>query len=73
MVEKLERDGTVAVLYSLGYGAGWSTWAHGHEEGFLFDRELVELVLADKRDEAATLAEKKYPDGYTGGGGSRPT
>ena len=26
MVEKLERDGKVAILYSPGYGAGWSTW-----------------------------------------------
>lgn len=65
--EKLERDGKVAILYSPGYGAGWSTWAHGHEEELLFDKELVELVLAGKRKEVAILAKKKYPGAYTGG------
>ena len=27
-VEKVYRDGKVAVLISPGFGAGWSTWAH---------------------------------------------
>lgn len=64
--EKLVRGGKVAVLYSPGFGAGWSTWASGECDGPLFDKDLVELVLADKRDECATLAEDQY-DIYTGG------
>lgn len=66
--EKLERDGNVAVLYSPGYGAGWFTWNRGHE-GLLFDKDIVEAVLANDREKAIKLAESKYPDIYTGGGG----
>lgn len=45
MVEKLIRDGKVAVLYSPEYGAGWSTWTHdGTEEFYLFDKTLVEMA-----------------------------
>ena len=72
--EKYVRDGKVAVLVSLGYGAGWSTWNREHEEFLLFDRELVELVLAGKRSEAGDLAESKVEEHcgehdciYTGG------
>jgi hypothetical protein len=43
-VEKLERDGKVAVLISPGFGAGWSTWAGEHKEFALFDRRLVEAM-----------------------------
>jgi hypothetical protein len=45
-VEKLERDGKVAVLISPGFGAGWSTWADEHKEFALFDRRLVEAMEA---------------------------
>ena len=44
MVEKLIRDGKVAVLISPGFGAGWSTWASDHAEFALFDKGLVELA-----------------------------
>lgn len=67
--EKLVRDGQVAVLYSPGFGAGWYSWNTDHP-GIAFDREIVEAVLAGKRDEAMEIAERKYPDSYTGGGGS---
>ena len=68
--EKLERDGKIAVLYSPCYGAGWSTWNTESEyRGILFDREIVELVLAGNLDAAISLAEKKYPGVYTSGGG----
>lgn len=43
---KLIRDGQVAVLYSPGYGAGWSTWAENSERDLLlFDPDIVQLVL----------------------------
>jgi len=64
--EKLERNGEIAVLYSPGFGAGWFTWNAGHE-GLLFDKELVQLVLDGKQDEAGQLAEAKYPGVYLGG------
>ena len=64
--EKLERDGKVAVLYSPGYGAGWYTWNSEHE-GLIFDKEIVEAVLADDRTKAAEIAKRKYGDPYTGG------
>ena len=46
-VEKYVReDGKVAVLYSPGWGAGWSTWCTGDQQEFLlFDRNIVEMVL----------------------------
>jgi hypothetical protein len=54
--EKLIRDGLVAVLYSPGYGAGWSTWQHDEElcEFLLFDRNLVEM-----KERGATEEEVK--------------
>jgi hypothetical protein len=41
-MNKLVRDGKVAVLYSTGYGAGWYSW-HGIEE-LLYDSVVVEMV-----------------------------
>lgn len=44
-MNKVIRDGKVAVLYSPGFGAGWSTWADvEHEQFALFDPKLVELA-----------------------------
>lgn len=44
-MDRVIRDGKVAVLYSPGYGAGWSTWAHNKPDPqMLFDPHLVELV-----------------------------
>ena len=43
-VPKLKRDGKVAVIYSPGFGAGWSTWADGNAEAVLFDPELAEML-----------------------------
>lgn len=45
-VNKLIRDGKVAVLYSPNYGAGWYTWNDKYLE-ILFDPEIVNLVLED--------------------------
>ena len=45
-IEKVIRDGMVAVLYSPGFGAGWSTWQHEEKlkEFVMFDRRLVEAA-----------------------------
>ena len=58
MTEKLIRQGKdgrteVAVLISHGFGAGWSTWNRECEEALLFEKKLVECVLAANGDEDA--------------------
>lgn len=56
-MNKVVRDGKVAVLYSPGYGAGWSTWAEPSEcEMILYDPEIVQLVLERDQDQI-TLEE----------------
>lgn len=64
--EKLERDGKVAVLISPGFGAGWSTW-NTEYPGLLFDKEIVEPLLAENKARARAVAEAKYPKAYKGG------
>lgn len=64
-MEKVIRDGMVAVLYSPGYGAGWHTWGAPVEA--VFDPELVEAVLAGDKDKAVEIANRKWPDEYDGG------
>ena len=45
-MEKVIRDGKVAVLHSPGYGAGWSTWCYNDDlvETLLFHPLIVEKV-----------------------------
>lgn len=43
-MKKVIRDGKVAVLYSPGFGAGWSTWNTEYMELLLFDSRIVEAV-----------------------------
>lgn len=69
MVEKYySEDGNqVAVLYSPGYGAGWSTW-HSDGEFAMFDKTLVEMALRDAPiGEVDDYLESLDNDGYTGG------
>lgn len=59
-MEKVIRDGKVAVLYSSGFGAGWYTWNTDHPE-CIFDPEIVATV--ERRAEAKEIervAEAKY-------------
>jgi hypothetical protein len=49
-MNKVVRNGKVAVLYSPGYGAGWFTWNHQHIE-CLFHPTLVEMVEAGRANE----------------------
>ena len=48
-MEKVIRNGKVAVLYSPNYGAGWYSW-HNKKE-LLFHPEIVKLVEEGRRDE----------------------
>ena len=56
-MEKVIRDGKVAVLVSHGFGAGWYSW-HGKEE-LLYNPEIVKLVEEDKREEITEELCKK--------------
>jgi hypothetical protein len=67
MIEKHIKDGKVAVLYSPGYGAGWSTWNSEHASDFAFNADLVSAFLEGGSMALAIAAEKKFPDCYTGG------
>jgi hypothetical protein len=66
MMNKLVRDGKVAVLYSPDYGSGWYTWNADHPE-LLFDPAIVQLVEEDKFDELQTYVILKYPKLNVGG------
>ena len=71
--DRLVRDGKVAVLYSPGYGAGWSTWCHEDFEirlAMVFDPQIADIVdqgATDWQDKAEAIAQIKYPDAYLGG------
>jgi len=64
--EKYVKDGKVAVLYSPGYGAGWSTW-NPDEKGLLFDRRVVAKVLSGAPVTEEFMKELGYTTGYYGG------
>lgn len=71
-MEKYEKDGNVAILYSPGYGAGWSTW---NQEELSYDKRVVEFFINHReskkalREESLKEAFKKmgYEDVYFGG------
>jgi hypothetical protein len=69
-VEKVVQDGHVAVLYSPGYGGGWSTWANSEwAETKLYCPELVKAIEDRDADgeELARLANLIFPDQFNGG------
>lgn len=61
-MEKIVRDGHVAVAISGGFGAGWSTWADVNP----MDARFNQLFLDGKYDEAFYLGEE-LDIGYLGG------
>jgi hypothetical protein len=67
MIEKYYNEfGNVAVLYSPGWGAGWSTW-NGDLPELIFDSDLAKAVLRNDKDEVIKIAEELCPGGYFGG------
>jgi hypothetical protein len=72
-MDKVIRDGKVAVLVSPGYGAGWSSWSyHGDEVDYtdflLFDPTLVDMVEREVSAEAIeAYVTSKCPNTYCGG------
>ena len=51
-MEKVIRNGKVAVLYSPGFGAGWHSWNERKE--LLFHPKLVEMVENNRQSEITT-------------------
>ena len=67
-MEKIEKDGKVAVLYSPGFGAGWSTWAYDDQkEALCMDARIVGPFLAGDKADAVAAAVAMFPGLYTGG------
>ena len=54
MVDKIVRDGMVAVAVSRGFGAGWSTWCDVNP----LDARFNQLFLEERHDEAEYLADE---------------
>ena len=65
-INKLIDNGKVAVLYSPGFGSGWSTWNRGVPD-LVFDPAIVKFVENDQWAELTTYVTLKYPGVYTGG------
>ena len=65
-MNKVVRDGQVAVVYSPEFGAGWSTWNPRHPE-ILFDPAIVEFVEKDQSEELQVYVTLKYPSINDGG------
>jgi hypothetical protein len=59
-MNKVIKDGFVAVLYSPGYGAGWYTWHQIPE--LIYDPAVVDMVERKVSSEAIIqYCEEKYP------------
>lgn len=65
-MEKVIKDGKVAILYSPGFGAGWYTWNSG-ESALVFDSIIVNAIMDGDKAKALARAEEICPDGYFGG------
>jgi hypothetical protein len=68
-MDKVIRDGKVAVLISHGYGAGWSTWTD-EIETYLFHPKLVQMVEERRHSEITPEWMEKelgLDVSYTGG------
>ena len=67
LIKKLIDNGKVAVLYSPGFGAGWSTWNYEIPE-LLFDPVIVGMVEDGTSFETIeAYCTAKYSTGYFGG------
>ena len=66
-MNKLIRDGMVAVLVSPGYGAGWYTWNTDFPE-CLYDPEIVKIVLGEAEGDIGEIVKNKFGDDFYSGG-----
>ena len=64
-MNRVVRDGQVAVIYSPGFGAGWYSW---HDiEDLIFDPSIVAWIESSELDKIDAYVTLKYPDAYLGG------
>lgn len=67
---KVIRDGKVAVIYSPGYGAGWTTWSVPAEG--MFHPALVEAIENKMKEESIVeLCKSLFGDEVYYGGADR--
>jgi hypothetical protein len=65
-MDKVIKDGRVAVLYSPDYGAGWYTWNTEHQD-MLFDPNVVKFVEDGDLDKVEAYATLKWPEAHISG------
>lgn len=65
-MNKIIRDGNVAILYSPGFGAGWYTWNEEYPE-IIFDPGVVDLLERGEHEQLEGYVNLKWPTIYTGG------
>ena len=65
-MNKLVKNGKVAILFSPGFGSGWYTWNKELPE-LMFEPAIAQFVLDEKFDELQTYVALKYPEIYKGG------
>lgn len=65
-MNKVIRDGKVAVIYSPGFGAGWYTWNREHPE-LMFDPGIVDLLENGEHEKLDAYVKLKWPEIYAGG------
>jgi hypothetical protein len=64
MMDRVIRDGRVAVIFSPGYGSGWYT-SH-NIEALIFDPSIVSWIEAEEQDKILNYMTLKYPNVYLG-------
>lgn len=68
-MDKVVRNGLVAVLYSPGHGSGWYTWNTEYPQ-ILYDPKVVDWVETDKLssqvDALTAYLRATYPNLYIG-------
>jgi hypothetical protein len=65
-MEKVVRDGKVAVVFQPEFGAGWYTWNTELPE-IVFDPNIVYFLQNRDLDKLSAYIELKYPDRHFSG------
>jgi hypothetical protein len=60
-MNRVIRNGQVAVVYSPGYGSGWSTW-NTDVPAMIFDPGLVDLVLEGNKEKILAYVMLRWSD-----------
>jgi len=65
-MDRVIRNGKVAVVYSPNFGAGWYSWNPEHPE-LIFDPTIVKYVEGSDLGSLRSYIGLKFPDIYAGG------